>query len=86
MGLQTSRGCAEFGRREREVTRRAPTLAFWLGYLKHDTAEREAFLVKSELDIYRRIVRQELFLPFMFYGIFLKVDFGTSLCYNLWVK
>jgi hypothetical protein len=26
MGLQTSRGGAEFGRREREVVQRAPTL------------------------------------------------------------
>lgn len=39
-GLQTSRGCAEFGRRERETVWPAPT---WLtlGYLKHITAVRD---------------------------------------------
>jgi len=40
VGLQTSRGCAEFGRREREATRPVPTCCF-AGYFKRITAVRE---------------------------------------------
>jgi len=40
VGLQTSRGCAEFGRREREATRLAST-CYFAGYFKRITAVRD---------------------------------------------
>jgi len=42
--LQTSRGCAEFGRRERETVRPAPT-CFNAGYFKRITAGRDSLIL-----------------------------------------
>ena len=42
VGMQTSRGCAEFGRREREAKRLEPP-CFNAGYFKHITAVRDSF-------------------------------------------
>ena len=46
MGMQTSRGCAEFGRREREVKWLEPP-CFNAGYFKHFTAVRDSLCFQN---------------------------------------
>ena len=45
VGLQTSRGCAEFGRRERETVWYAPTWLIAQVIFKHITAARDFALI-----------------------------------------
>ncbi len=46
VGLQTSRGCAEFGRREHKAARQVPT-CYFAGYFKHITAVRDSRIIFS---------------------------------------